>query len=110
MGAVLYGQHGSRSEFAHAREHRVRRGGITIAQKEIQSCRIDFEPIGHCGANGADLGTEIQATRLDSVVERFDPEWVACENKAPLSLIPNSQTKHAIESIENLVSPLDRKS
>ena len=104
--AVLDRQLGSRGEFAHALEYRVRRGRIAIAQEEIQRSRIDLGPVRHRCTNRAHLRAEIQTILIDSVVEQLDSEWIAGENQPPLSRIPDGQAEHAIEAIEHLIAPL----
>src|SRR5215831_4681685 len=60
----------------------------------------------HRGTNGAHLRSEIDTVSVDSVVERLDAKRIPGQEQSSSPHVPDGQTKHAVEAIENFIAPL----
>ncbi len=73
-------------------------------QESGQSLRVDFAKV-HDRADRANLGCEGEPSVLLGVVERLDSERVACEEELAFHRVPDAESEHAAESIDNFVAP-----
>ena len=106
VSSLLAYQHRSWGKLANTRKHRVGRRSVAIPEKQIQRIGIHVRPFIGRSHNSANLRAKVQTSLINLVVDQFDTEGIASKDQPLLSYIPNRQPKHAVEVIENVITPL----
>ena len=91
-------EHMARKELGDVLERRLRCG--EVAEREIRVDRVVVESRldQPAGEQGFQLGGEDDQVASDGVVERLDPEAVACEDEAPSRTVPDGDREHPAQS------------
>src|SRR5262249_26471313 len=87
-------------------ENRVGRGGEPVSEEQIQGGGINFGAVRHHRPNGPHFGAEPNAVAVDTVIDELDSKRVARDDEALLANIPDGEPEHAVEAIQNVVTPL----
>src|SRR5580692_8220449 len=79
---------------------------MTKREVLLDGLKVGFAANVRMGTKGLDLAGKNERTsaRL-GVVERFDPDWVADQQQCAFAIVPESEGKHPIQTLDKLSSP-----
>src|SRR5262245_43190043 len=104
--SVLRDQHRAGGQLLDALEDGLRRGGVAIAQEEVQRDGVDLRPLAERCDDGSHLRAEPDGAAANRVVNQLDAHGVARQDEASPACIPEGDAEHAVETIEDVGAPL----
>src|SRR6185312_12949664 len=104
--AIFEHQLGSRRQFPYSLIHGVGRRREAIAEKQIESAGIHLRCLTRSRKHWPNLRPKVHRTFGNLVINELDAEWIAGDDQALLPGVPDRQSKHSIQMIQNIVTPL----
>src|SRR4029077_4982466 len=104
--AVFTNQHRARCKLSNTLENGKRRWGVSKPEKQVKRNRVHGWLSAVCSEDRTNFRTEGHGPIVDLVINELDTHGIAHHDQPLLHHIPDSDTKHAIEAIQDICAPL----
>src|SRR5919197_5359564 len=103
--AILRHKQCPRSQFADSFEDRVWRWRIPESQEKVDRRGIDLRFGIFCGENCANIRAKRDSAIREPIIDQLDAHGITRNDQPLVRHIPDGETKHAVEVIEDISSP-----